>query len=466
MATERLGSGANSLSNRLLRGMVLPMIGLALVLGIGGAWAIDEAVEAVNDRILAAAARAIADSLAVDQNGVTLDLPPSAFSMLEDTSRDNVYYNVRKGSGSITGYADMPQVAPSGLGDGEQAFGKSVYRGNPVRIVAEARRLPNIKGLVIVEVAETLGARERISNRMLIGLALLEIVLIGVAVLLIPMAVRWGLRPLVRIRAEMDARTTDFTPLPLADVPIELRDLVSAFNGLLGRLDAAVRGIRRFSADASHQMRTPLSILRAHIAILRSAEPGSEAAKSSIVDIDQATDRLRHLLVQLLALARADGTATARLPFEAIDMNVLARQVASDHAPTALNAGLDLHFEPASTPAVARINAELATELLANLVDNAIRYNDTGKAVVVTVASSAIAVQVTVEDDGPGIREEDRERVFERFTRLDSNPARTGSGLGLSIARALAETLGAVIALESGAQGKGLRISLTLNRAS
>ncbi len=466
MATEPVQTEATSLSGRLFRGLVLPMVGLALVLGIGGAWAIDEAVESVNDRILGAAARAIADSLSVEQNSVTLDLPPSAFSMLEDNARDNVYYNVRQSSGSITGYADLPHVAPVGLGEGQLAFGKAIYRGSPVRIVAEARRLPNFKGLVIVEVAETLGARERISNRMRLGLALLEFVLIGVAMLLIPVAVGWGLRPLARIRAEMDARTTEFTPLPLADVPVELRELVSAFNGLLGRLDAAVRGIRRFSADASHQMRTPLSILRTHIAVLRSAEPGSEMANNSIIDIDQATDRLRHLLVQLLALARADGADQARLPFQPIDMNALTRQIAEDHVPQALSAGLDLHFDAADDPAIVQANPDLLTELLTNLVDNAIRYNDSGKTVGVTVATASDTVCITVEDDGPGIAPEDRERVFDRFTRLDSNPSRTGSGLGLSIARAIAEALGAVIVLDSGADGRGLRISLELDRVS
>ena len=436
------------------------MAGLALVLGIGGAWGIEEAVESVNDRILSAAARAIADSLAVEKGRVTLDLPPSAFSMLEDTSRDNVYYNIRQGPRSITGYADLPQVAAPELGDGEISFGKARYRGTPVRIVAEARRLSTIRGLVIVEVAETLGARERISNRLLIGLALLEFVLIGVAVLLIPIAVRWGLRPLQLIRDEMDARTIDFTPLPLADVPAELRALVGAFNRLLGRLDSAVRGVRRFTADASHQMRNPLSTLRAHIAVLRSAEPGSQTAQNSIDDIDQATDRLRHLLVQLLALARADGADTVHLPSLPIDMNALAQQIAADHAPKALRAGLDLRFDPSSQPAIVCANAELVTELLNNLIDNAIRYNDCGETVLVNVEHRLGSVCVSVEDDGPGIADEDRERVFDRFTRLDRSRAGPGSGLGLSIARSLAEALGAVIRMSAGTDGKGLRVSL------
>ena len=291
--------------------MVVPMAGLALLLGIGGSWAITESVEAVNDRILSAASQAIAESLAVEDGEITLDLPPSAFAMLEDAERDNVYYSISYGNTVISGYADLPKVELQAKPEGDVTFAKAEFRGRQIRIVAENRRLPRIDGLVTVQVAETMDARDRVVRQMLLTLALLEGLLIALSAILIPVAVRWGLSPLLRLRSEMDRRiASDFTPLPVAKVPAELRDFIGTFNSLLGRLDAAVQGMRRFTADASHQMRTPLSILRAHVAVLQKAKPGSEEAASSIADIDDATGRLQNLLVQLLALARAESAAT------------------------------------------------------------------------------------------------------------------------------------------------------------
>lgn len=437
------------------------MVGLALLLGFGGALAIRGAVQAVNDRILGAASRALAESLTVEGGEIALNLSPAIFGMLEDNERDNVYYSVRYSGRAMTGYADLPNIAPQGLRDTEVRFGDATYKGRPVRVVAEGRRLPGIGQPVVVEVAETLGARERISRRLLIGLAILEATLIGLSVLLLPIAVRWGMRPLIRLRADMDRRVaSDLTPLPTNDVPLELRDLVRAFNGMLVRLDATLQGMRRFTADASHQMRTPLSILRTHIALLRKAEPGGAEARSSIDDIDHASDRLQRLLVQLLALARADNAALAQEEVGSINANEFAATVAADHAAAAVRDGIELKFERASGTPMIATHPMLGAELLSNLIDNAIRYNRSGGSVQISVEPSDAGVVVAIEDDGPGIAPEDRERVFTRFSRLDRDTNRNGSGLGLPIARTLAEAVGARLALETTRSGQGLRASI------
>lgn len=438
--------------------MTLPLLAVALLLGIGGSWAIDESVEAVNDRILSAASRAIAESLTWDDGEISLDLSPAIFGMLENNERDNVYYSVRYQGRVITGYADLPNIAPPNLSDTQVLYGKSTYLGRPIRIVAEGRQIPGIAGPVVVQVAETLEARERLTRDMLIGLAVLETALIVMTLLLLPLAVRWGLRPLLSLRDEMDRRSaSDLAPLPLTGTPRELRDLVSAFNAMLGRLDVAVGGLRRFTADASHQMRTPLSILRGHIALLRGADLTSKAAQTSIEDIDRASARLSRLLVQLLALARADGAASARTKLERVDMNEVAAGVVGDHAVEALRAGVDLQLDRRADSAMAMTHALLAAELLSNLVDNAVRYNRAGGTVVVSVERIAGRVIVSVEDDGPGIAAEDRERMFGRFSRLDRSDRPDGSGLGLSIARSLAEAIDAQISLAAPQSGIGLR---------
>lgn len=458
--------GSPSLTRRLLGGMVFPMAGVAILLGVGGAWAIEESVEAVNDRILGAASRAIVESLAVEDGEITLDLPPSAFAMMENAERDNVYYSISYAGRVISGYEDLPRVEQTPTREGETAFGKAEYRGRQIRLVSEARRLPRIDGLVTVEVAETMDARNRVVQRMLLFLALLEVMLIGLSAILLPIAVRWGLSPLRRFRAEMDTRrASDYTPLPVTDVPSELRDFVGAFNGLLGRLDAAVRGMRRFTADASHQMRTPLAILRTHVAVLKTSDAGSVEAKASMVDIEEATERLQNLLVQLLALARADSAVPASQSLQSLDIVEIARNVANEHAPEAIRRNAHLQFVAPDSAILVKSHPTWVVELLGNLVDNAIRYNDRGGIVQISIEEEDESVLVSVEDDGPGIPPSDRERVFERFTRLDPARDRSGTGLGLSVVKALAEVTGASVSLRDAIQAKGLRVEVRIPKS-
>jgi two-component system sensor histidine kinase TctE len=455
-----------SLTGRLLRGLIGPMAGLALLLGLGGAWAIYSTVEAVNDRLLGASARAVAETLGVEEGEITLDLPPWALGMLENTSRDNIYYNVYNGDQLITGYPNLPPPARSELTSQRTHFRYGKYRGQRVRIAAEARRLPRIENLVVVQVAETLEERRALSQYMLAELVVLEAALLGLAAFLIPIGVRWGMNPLTRLRREMDARNaSDFTPLPLADVPRELRDLVTTFNALLSRLDGAVEGMRRFTADASHQMRTPLSILRTHINVLKMSRIENPRAQESIADIAMATDRLQRLLIQLLALARADGAGPSGLDLQAIDIPAVARSVAEEHALPAVRAGVEVHFASEDDePLLSYADHVLVTELVGNLVDNAVRYNQPGGSVTVHVTGAPEQIFVDVEDDGPGIPESEHDKVFTRFYRLHRDQGRPGSGLGLSIVQVLAHSLNAQVSLSPGANGKGLRARVVFRR--
>lgn len=456
----RLGVAAmrSSLTARLLVGLILPTAALALLLGVGGAWAIAGIVERVNDRLLEASARAIADTVALDEGEVTLDLPASAFGMLENDERDNVYYSVRAGHELVTGYPDLPQVDGIGESAGDVRFGYAEFRGAPIRIAAISRRVPRVPDPVVIQVAETLDARSGLRNQLLRGLVVLEALLILLLVLLLPIAARWGLAPLQRMRREIDGRSpTDFTPLALHGVPIELRSLLTAFNGLLSRLQEAVQGMRRFTADASHQMRTPLSILRAHLDVIRREGLDSAEGKASFADVEAATARLQRLLTQLLALARAEGATGAVSAFvEPVDLVALARDVAETYVPVALRSEVELEFDARADRAIVASVEPLARELLANLVDNAIRYNRAGGWVCVSVDGAGGDAIVTVTDDGPGIPDDSRKAMFERFRRLERDQKREGSGLGLAIVGTLAEAIGAEVSIAARSPGPGL----------
>jgi len=454
-----------SLTARLLRRIILPMVIVAIVAGVGGAWMINRTVEVVNDRILGAASRAIADSLASEDGVIALNLSPAIFGMLEDTERDNVYYSVRKSGVLLTGYGDLPDIVPQGLRDTEVVFGDAVYKGQPVRVVAEGRALPQIDRPVVIEVAETLSTRKRESRRELLALAFLEVLLVLLAAILLPVAVRRGMRPLLSLSDDMNRRrSSDLTPLSTSDIATELRPLVLAFNGMLARLGATLDQMQRFTADASHQMRTPLSILRTHVELLRRSQSWNHEGQDSLDDIDLATTRLENLLTQLLALARADSAHEAGVDLEQVDLTSVVRQIAEDAAPRAVAAGMELHFDSPSRAVHVRTHRVFLAEVLANFVDNAIRYNRPGGSVALAIVERPAHVEVVVEDDGPGIPAADRAKVFDRFTRLPRDSKRPGSGLGLSIAARLARAIGTDIGLHEGISGRGLRVVVKISR--
>jgi two-component system sensor histidine kinase TctE len=218
----------------------------------------------------------------------------------------------------------------------------------------------------------------------------------------------------------------------------------------------------RFTADASHQMRTPLTILQAHISVLESMILPSHEARASLVDIRDAADRLQRLLIQLLKLARAEGSQATEPDAGSADLRELVQEVAEEFLPAATQAQVDLHFEADAHPFPSRANAITLREILANLIDNAIRYGTPGGHVVVRLAQRHGALVLEVEDDGPGIPTEERTKVLTRFYRLKRDQSQVGSGLGLAIVCSLAAALGADFRIGVGSGGRGLLARLTL----
>ncbi|MBP2227082.1 two-component system sensor histidine kinase TctE [Azospirillum agricola] len=463
----RRRDGVPSLRRRLLTRLLVPLGALAVGLGVGGAALIHGFVQSTHDRVLAGSVLAIAERLAVsdDDGEVTVDLPAVAFGMLESQARDNIYYNVAHHGGVITGYLDLPAPDPDRLPLNAMLFRDDTYHGHPVRVAAQVRRVYGEARPVLVQVAETTTGRRAAVVDMLLWLTLLEVALVGGSGVLVWGAVGRGLAPLVRLRRVIDARSARgsmaLVPLPLAVVPREALPLVVAINGLLERLDQSITTMRRFTADASHQLRTPLAVLRTHLALLRRHGTGTAEGRAALDDVEGAVRRLERLLTQLLALARADEDSPAPASGEVADLLQVAMEVTAEQVPGALALGVEVHFDapPEDDPPL-RVagNPVLVGELLGNLLDNAIRYNRPGGTVTVRVAGSPEAPRLEVEDDGPGIPETERGRVFERFYRLPQagGAARTGSGLGLAIVQALADRLGAEIALNDRAGGPGL----------
>ena len=310
----------------------------------------------------------------------------------------------------------------------------------------------------VVQVAQPMSVRQEIAAGMALRALVPLLALLPVLAIFIWLTIGRGLQPLDRIAKALSRRTPDsLDALPQDQLPLEIRPLVQALNELLGRLARAIESQKAFVADAAHELRTPLTAVQLQIQLAERAQTGEERA-AAFAQLKQGQARAAHLVQQLLTLARQEPGVAAQ-PHASVDLAELARLVVSEYAPLAADRNIDLGL---SHEAQARIagDFEALRVMLGNLVDNAIRYTPAGGVVDLALHLRDHAAVVEISDTGPGIPEEDRARVFDRFYRREATQV-SGSGLGLAIVRNIAERHRAAIQLENRAPGPGLRVSLT-----
>jgi two-component system, OmpR family, sensor kinase len=264
-----------------------------------------------------------------------------------------------------------------------------------------------------------------------------------------------GLRPLMRVADAVAQRSASaLQPLPDADLPAEVRPLVTALNELLGRLGHALELRRTFIADAAHELRTPLTAVQLQIQLARRATNDEERA-AAFAQLDEGVKRAIRLVQQLLTLARHEPELAGRHAAP-VELAQLARQAVADHASIAEAKGIDLGVD-SPAPVWVSGDFEALRAMLGNLIDNAIRYIERGGRVDVSVNTQDNRPVLMVSDDGPGIPAEFRDRAFDRFSRLDGS-AELGTGLGLAIVKNVVLRHSATVALEAADHDRGLRV--------
>jgi two-component system sensor histidine kinase QseC len=315
----------------------------------------------------------------------------------------------------------------------------------------------NPQGSVRVVVAEALDRRTSLLHG--IALNLVKPLVLGLPVLLLLLwySIRRGLSPLRALTQEISRRRVDsLTPVDPGSSPDEIRPMILALNKLLKRVEDAVEHERSFTANAAHELRTPLAAIQAHLAAARAAGRPEERERS-LDNVQRSLERSVRLVDQLLTLARLDPEQTA--PHTgALDVGSLLESICAELAPLALQRDqlMELYVEP-KLPEISG-NAGMLGMLFTNLIDNAIRYTGGGGDVSIDAYRDGdTEVCIEVSDDGPGIPAADRARVFERFTRLEDQ-SKPGTGLGLAICRRVVELHGARIDLADGRDGRGLSV--------
>ncbi|WP_145639272.1 sensor histidine kinase [Neorhizobium alkalisoli] len=427
----------------------------------------DEAVDTANevsDRVLAGSALAIAERVIVAEDGsLEVDIPYVALEMLTSAAQDRVFYRVDGPPGTfITGYQNLPSI-PRREGQAV-AFGNAAFRGEPIRMAVLARSASTGISSVpfTVTVAETTMARAQLTRTILIRSALRLLFMILGAAVIVWVAVTLSLRPLYRFSEAIAERNPDDLHPISQRVPNEVQGVVDTVNSFMVRLEGALDALRHFTGNASHQLRTPLAIVRTQLALASRATDLDEARKA-VRKADEAVGDAEHILAQLLSMARIDASARSSTMRE-MDLAELVRGMTADHVPQAADAGIDLGFEG---DCEVRVSVEplLIGELMKNLIGNALLYAGTGSEVTVRVQMVEGAPLLEVEDNGPGIPAEKREQVLKRFERGGRND-QTGAGLGLPIVEEIARLHGASMSLTEGEGSRGLKVLIRFPAAA
>ena len=306
----------------------------------------------------------------------------------------------------------------------------------------------------MIQVAEPMSGRENLAQHITYKLLMPTFIVLPVLMFLLWVAIEAGLRPLQRIKKEIKNRSpNNLEVVDIADVPEEVLPLVGALNDLLLRLEQAFNSERRFTADAAHELRTPLAALKIQAQVaLRSTD---QAERQTALDkVLRGVDRATRLVEQLLILARVDPETVAA-NYQALNLHELAANAIKDVAKMAHAKQIELSLEGEPTCLVLGDTMQLAL-LLRNLLDNAIRYSPVAGRVSVTLHQGP-GVELQVRDTGPGIPANEREQVLQRFYRI-SGSGEEGSGLGLSIVQRIATLHGAQLRLADNEQGQGLLV--------
>lgn len=374
-------------------------------------------------------------------------------AMLRSASPDIPYFAIKDARGKLLGgVSDLPDIEAS-TQTGLEFFDRH-YKGRPVRVAVHRVWLDQQE--ILITVAETTEARQQAVDEILTAMLLPNLAVVIVVLLAVYFGVRHGLLPLKAVEKEIASRSaSDLHEIDLANAPVEIHPMLSRLNELFLLLRHSAKAQQLFIADAAHQLRTPLSGLQTQID-LAAGEGAFNGHEERLAQIDHALSRQARLLGQLLAYARAERVGTLVSAFETVQLNRLVEESASLFLDAALAKDIDLGFEiaPCSVDGL----PWMLQEALSNLVDNAIRYTPRGGVVTVRCGVGAGQPFLEVEDSGPGIPEEYRERIFERFFRIPGMSG-DGCGLGLAIVDEIAKLHAAKVSLAHAPSG-GLRVSI------
>ena len=436
---------ARSLRARLTLLLLLAVLVTALAQGVITWRAARAEIESVFDAQMERIALSLTGGLASTVlEGSVIDGPPGTQELIIQVWRADGIMLYRSPSARL-----LPPQAVIGFSDVQAA-------GEPYRVYTLETTTQ------VIQVAQAVSARRRMAGQLALRAVLPVALLAPVLMLIVGWVVGRALAPVQQLRRQLAARRADdLAPLPVAGLPAEVAPLVAEMNGLLARLDAAWRQLSDFTADAAHELRSPLAALRLQVQGLQRAD-SPEARQIATERLLAGVDRATRLVEQLLALARHDGDGGgAAIDAAPVDLVALARRALHDAASEAQARQIELRGPGDAAPVIVPGQSDALTVLLRNLIDNALKHTPAGGVVQVSAQrGEGTGAELVVEDSGPGIPPEERQRVLDRFYRVPGAPGH-GSGLGLAIVQAVARRHGAQVAVGVSAGLGGARVAVS-----
>lgn len=333
----------------------------------------------------------------------------------------------------------------------QSGFSDNRFSNNDWRVFS----LASIDGKFRCVTAERIDVRNELIEEVSEGLLQLFIVLVPILSITMWFAISRGLAPLQRITSEIKSRGAEkLDSITNSDAPTEIQTITEALNQLLSRLKNALAREKRITSDAAHELRTPLSAVRLHAELARKADNASDRI-TAIDQVMRGIDRTTHLVNQLLALARLEPEEFSQ-KLKQIDIGKILVDETALQAPIAHDKHLDLSITD-NEHVIAEVDETSLRLLIRNLLSNAITYTPNGGIISLGLLNDEKQFRLIVEDNGPGIPEEERGRVLERFYRL-KNHSETGCGIGLSIVTQVVELHQATLSMETPEKGSGLRV--------
>jgi len=457
---------AHSLRGRLLAWVMLPLAGAVVFDGIVSRQTAEATAMVVQDRLLLGSARTVAEDLRFEDGVIADPIPPAALELFQSLETDHVYYRVVTNDGrTVTGYPEFA-LSPVRLQPETSQFFDTTVRGEKVRAVIYLQPVLTETGIqpVRVQIGQTLQGRSALARSLWMQAMLQQLATLALVALLVLVGLRSCLKPLLRLRDAMLARRPgSLHALEIGAVPVELSPLVDAINEYAMRLERHTMVQQTFIQNAAHQLRTPLTLLTTQVSYaIRDTDAPARA--ESLSAIRQTVQQSVRLVNQLLTLSSAEVHGPADHPGAKARLDDVVRTVLIDLAGRAQSRRIDLGFECAAAEVTVRGDAVTLREIALNLVDNAIRYTQPGGIVTTRIVVAPDVALFTVEDNGPGIPESERERVLERFYRLADQDS-DGCGLGLAIVKEFTSQLGARLTLRTASGGAGLAVDVAFRTA-
>lgn len=434
-----------SLYARLLLFLGLPLL---LLWGLSAFNSYVSALQAATqayDRTLLSSARTISERLEVRGGKLAVDVPWVVLDSFELNMNDRLYYKVLDPAGQvISGYDGLPAMPPStsrtSLYPALAWFYHSSFRGEAIRVARLLQPVNEggVSGMAEIYVAETLQSRRWLAGQLLFSSLVTQGMLVLLTLVLAGWLLRRVLRPMRQLSEIMIRREPELlTPLPELLPWSETRLLIVAFNRYLARLRDLIARQERFSADASHQLKTPLAILKTQAAVAL-ASPEPQAWRESLRAMSVTLDTTSQLTERLLQLAAVKGREQGERNFTPVNLLEVVQQSCFSRLAQARSKAIDLGYEGLQAPVSVMGDAVLLGELCANLLDNALKYTPRGGTVTVSLRRDGGVMVLDVEDSGPGIEDAQISQALQPFQRLDNAGDVAGAGIGLALVNDIA----------------------------